>query len=350
MMESPTVSVIVPIYNVSEYLVQCLDSIIGQSFHDMEIICVDDGSTDDSLSIVRNYANKDDRFTILTQQRLGPSVARNKALDHATGKYVIFVDSDDYICEDAVKTLTDNINDSDIVVSGVNVFGGTDFKRNIMDRTYFKVPNCKVMLTDEIRLNTYVSAWGKMYRRETIEKNRIRFPSGLYYEDYSFHWQYLSVCSDVTFVKKRLYNYRRRSDSIMGATFGKGEISLDHIYVFDSLMTFFHRERISMDMDTVNMIFTQCFTSAYESIDEANKKQLIYESRAVINKYGLSGNDVTDILSSEDGPDATVRRIDNLSNITRYLEISELKSMICEYGLSRTVKKFIWTLLGKVLR
>lgn len=94
-------SIIVPVYNSQEFLHKCLDSLVNQTLHDIEIICIDDGSTDDSLSILREYANADNRVIVITQQNSGPSVARNKGLSIAKGKYILFVDSDDWLEYDA---------------------------------------------------------------------------------------------------------------------------------------------------------------------------------------------------------------------------------------------------------
>ena len=93
----PKISVIVPVYNVELYLYQCLDSIINQTFKDIEIICINDGSTDNSGKVLEEYAQKDDRVKVLTQENQGQAVARNKGLDIAKGEYIYFVDSDDFI-------------------------------------------------------------------------------------------------------------------------------------------------------------------------------------------------------------------------------------------------------------
>ena len=93
----PEISVVIPFYNVQKYLKQCLDSVVNQTFNDIEIICIDDGSSDSSLDILNEYAKKDDRFKILTQENKGPSYTRNRGIDTAQGKYLYFMDSDDYI-------------------------------------------------------------------------------------------------------------------------------------------------------------------------------------------------------------------------------------------------------------
>ncbi|MGL4973269.1 MAG: glycosyltransferase family 2 protein, partial [Culicoidibacterales bacterium] len=108
-MNQPLVSVIVPVYNVAQYLPKCLDSIVNQTYKNLEIILVNDGSTDDSLEIIYDYAKKDPRIIVIDQENQGQSVARNKALVKAKGRYTIFLDSDDYIEEIAIFILVKQI-------------------------------------------------------------------------------------------------------------------------------------------------------------------------------------------------------------------------------------------------
>ena len=101
----PKISVIIPVYNVEKYLRECLDSIVNQTFKDIEIICVDDGSTDKSLEILREYEQKDKRIIVISQPNKGVSTARNIGMQQATGKYMMFVDSDDYITQNACELI-----------------------------------------------------------------------------------------------------------------------------------------------------------------------------------------------------------------------------------------------------
>lgn len=100
-----SISVIVPVYNAEKYLKTCLDSLISQTYTNFEVLCVDDGSTDHSLNILRFYEKKDNRIKVFTQKNAGPAAARNKALQYATGDYISFVDADDYLVENAFKIL-----------------------------------------------------------------------------------------------------------------------------------------------------------------------------------------------------------------------------------------------------
>lgn len=112
------ISVIMPVYNVENYIEKCLDSVCNQSFKDLEIICVNDGSTDNSLKLLEDYAKRDSRIKIITQENGGIGHARNTGLKNATGEYVLFVDSDDFLCENSLDELYYNINsnNSDLVI------------------------------------------------------------------------------------------------------------------------------------------------------------------------------------------------------------------------------------------
>lgn len=115
------VSIIVPVYNVEKYLKRCLDSLVNQTLKDIEIICVNDGSTDGSLAILNEYVRNDDRIVVINQENSGQSVARNRGIDVAKGEYIGFVDSDDWVCEDYFERLHNSAiqNNAEIAVGGI---------------------------------------------------------------------------------------------------------------------------------------------------------------------------------------------------------------------------------------
>lgn len=128
MMNTPYFSIIIPVYNVDKYLSQCLDSILGQSFGNYELILINDGSKDKSLNICQNYRKKDDRIILINQENQGPSSARNKGLNSARGKYVMFIDSDDWIEPNSLQTLYEySSNNCPLIYFGFRAqFGNND--------------------------------------------------------------------------------------------------------------------------------------------------------------------------------------------------------------------------------
>ena len=174
------ISVIIPVYNVEKYLDKCLESLINQSFTDMEFICINDGSTDNSLEILNRYAKKDNRFIIIDKKNEGVSKARNIGLENATGDYIMFLDSDDAYAPDLCEKVVEKIKteNPDIVVWGhKDVKEGqppVDVVKNIN-----RVLNHKTAKKTKHWIALQVYIWDKAFRRELLTRNNIKFPIGL---------------------------------------------------------------------------------------------------------------------------------------------------------------------------
>lgn len=182
----PKVSVIMPVYNVGEYLPKCLDSILSQTLKDIEILCVNDGSTDNSLDVLNSYAERDKRIIIIDKDNEGSGIARNTALARAQGEYVYFVDSDDWLDNDLVLAKITEKADKDNL--DILIFGGLSCyeKDNEIKKTMggYSLKNLSdkwkniVFSSQEIKKDVFKfpsTAWTKLYRREFLEKNKIRF-------------------------------------------------------------------------------------------------------------------------------------------------------------------------------
>ncbi|MBR1825780.1 MAG: glycosyltransferase [Alphaproteobacteria bacterium] len=189
----PKISVIIPVYNVELYLAQCLDSIINQTFDEIEIICVNDGSPDDSLKILKEYAAKDKRIVVIDQENQGLSCSRNNALKIAKGEYILFLDSDDYIRADACEVLYKKSKENNLDMLN---FAGTNFKDGdtqffqYKSQTMFYLQNGQHIYNPKeigsIMKNIPISACRFFYRRQFLNKNEIRFPEGINFEDNYF--------------------------------------------------------------------------------------------------------------------------------------------------------------------
>ncbi len=207
---SALVSVIVPVYNVEAYLAECLDSIIAQTYPDMEILCVNDGSKDGSRSILAEYEKKDSRIVILDKENGGLSDARNYALDRARGEYIACVDSDDVIAADMVGKLVKRLEDtgSDIAVCDMEYFyddGSTSRSEGgVFDVTSVRETPALIAINN--------SACNKLVRKELFAG--IRFPVGKYYEDLAVIPILLYKAEKCAKVNEPLYRYRQRSGSI----------------------------------------------------------------------------------------------------------------------------------------
>lgn len=193
-MSADKVSIIIPVYNAEKYLKKCLDSVLNQSYQCFEVIAVNDGSGDSSWEILQKYANKHpDKFKIFTQENQGQSVARNNALENATGVYVAFLDSDDYIEPDYLERLVAiaQENESDMVGSGeVRV----DEEGNTVSVIRYKVDKKGRCLLRRLNFS------GKIYRRDFLEKHNMKFAVGKVYEDNPFNIQAYSLAKNLKII------------------------------------------------------------------------------------------------------------------------------------------------------
>jgi glycosyltransferase involved in cell wall biosynthesis len=205
-------SIVIPVYNAEKYLAECLDSIIGQTLADIEIICVNDGSSDSSLDILRQYAEKDERILVLDRQNKGVSAARNAALPLAGGRYAWFIDADDMIERDACRLLFEKAEESgaDMVLL---FYRGEDNEKRPAWRKISA--SDKISLDDKRVLFNYPAAWNAFRRADFLRKYQILFPEGISSaEDHFLHWQSVVLAKKIAVVPERLYYYRRHTQSV----------------------------------------------------------------------------------------------------------------------------------------
>lgn len=209
------VSIITPVYNVEKYLARCMDSLINQSFKDIEIIVIDDGSTDSSYNIASNLALLDNRIKLFRQENRGLSAARNSGLKLATGKYLMFLDSDDYFDLKVVEKCYKKISkdNSDVVIFS---FEKVDEKGQTIEINYPKRQR-EIKLKKDKKLLTEVEncVWDKMYKRSLF--SNIDFPEGFFYEDFGTTYRILAKADKISFLDKNyigLYYLYNRKGSI----------------------------------------------------------------------------------------------------------------------------------------
>lgn len=221
----PQISVIVPIFNVEKYIRQCMESLISQTMTDIEIICMDDCGTDKSIDIVREFATHDNRIKIIhNPHNMDIADTRTNGIINSSAPYIMWCDPDDWYCNNTCEKMYNAItaSNSDIAICGTNVIYETDCNKEKSDRAYFNIADDKTCeLTNDMRANTNVVVWNKIFRRDIIDKFDIKFPSKLRYEDEYFWRTYTTHARTITFVRDKLYNYRRNSGSIMNKTFKK---------------------------------------------------------------------------------------------------------------------------------
>ena len=210
----PTVSVILPIYNVEEYLAECLDSIADQTFGHYEVIVVDDGSPDGSRGIAESYAAKDSRIRIVTRENGGLGAARNTGITQARGEFLTFVDSDDVLPPNALQSLVDSARTtgSDIVVGAVRRFDSNRAWRPVwVDRVHL-VPRQGVRIEEFLPLIRNLYTWNKLFRHDFWQEQGLWFREGVAYEDQPIITQLYARARSIDVVTDVVYHYRQRDD------------------------------------------------------------------------------------------------------------------------------------------
>jgi glycosyltransferase involved in cell wall biosynthesis len=239
----PSISVIIPVYNTEGFLVECLESIINQNFSDMEIIVVNDGSTDGSLDIIRRYSGQDKRIIILNKSNQGASAARNDAINMANADYIMFLDSDDIYKSDLVKTAYSRISGKacDILIFNGRAFEDDGEKKRWHKKLYF---NLEEKDENHIAPGLYwIERTGgriqqpgmKIYRRRFITENNIQFGNSLIGEDYFFFYMCMIKAKRVAYMHVDGYGRRYRSASHMTDESIRG--TQERIKSFEQILT-----------------------------------------------------------------------------------------------------------------
>ena len=214
----PKITLIVPVYNVEKWLPQCMDSLVGQTLKDIEILCINDGSTDHSLDILESYAAKDQRIRIISQQNAGQGAARNRGIREAKGAYVGFVDSDDWLdvhfCEKMYEAALKN--DAELVICQIHLYNdktGQSFEKSewadipLFERFQGKVFSFED--TKEFYFNQITAVpWNKIYKTEFLRQNNLYFPEGIKYEDYPYFFKMYICVKRAVLCPHKLYFYR----------------------------------------------------------------------------------------------------------------------------------------------
>lgn len=267
------VSVIIPVYNVENYLRKCLDSLVNQTLKDIEIIVVNDGTTDNSQEIIDEYVKKYPKKVVsVIQENGGQGTARNTGLLYAKGEYIGYVDSDDYVEENMYEELYKKakVDDSDIVICG----------NNVVKENYDFLSKEEV---DKEFLLGKMAVWNKIYKKNIIVDNKIQFRSKVWYEDLDFTMKVYFSSKKISYVDKTLYNYLLREGSTMNNNNIKRNLEL--IQAFDSLIDYCKDKKIynkAKDEIEFLCIYHMYIFAITRVLNTTNK----YKAKiAIINKF-----------------------------------------------------------------
>ena len=235
----PKVSVIIPVYNVEEYLRECLDSVINQTLKEIEIITVDDGSTDSSLEILKEYAKKDNRITVMKQENLHAGVARNAGLAVAKGEYLSFLDSDDFFELNMLEEMSKKADEdeSDVTVCNADIYDDREKKYHQPDfmlKKRFSTLSC--IYTDTFKNNlfnfTSPSLWNKIFMKKFILDHQLLFQSIWNCNDIGFTFSALAYSKKISIVYKTLLHYRRNTTTSITSKRSKGGANIIRAYKY----------------------------------------------------------------------------------------------------------------------
>lgn len=271
---NPLISVIVPVYNVEKYIHKCVDSILNQTYRKLEIILVDDGTPDDSGNICEEYALKDERIKVYHKKNGGLSDARNYGIDRATGSYLAFVDSDDYIDEDYIEFLYKLISKGyKLSLCSLRVrylSNGRITNKGNGKEVIISGKKCIEMMCYHDEVDT--AAYGKLIHRDLFQK--VRFPKGKIFEDIGTMYKIFDQCNEIICCFKPKYNYIIREGSIV--TSGFSEKKYDFIEMTDEMADYVDRKYKDLESATIRRRGYARFSTLnfmFDITDETNKKK-----------------------------------------------------------------------------
>lgn len=249
-MDNVKISVVVPVYNAEPFLKEAMESVLNQTFKNFEILCVNDGSKDNSLEILNDFASKDQRVRVFDKPNGGCGSARNMGLDNVRGEYIYFFDPDDYIDSNTFEKLYNNAksNDSDLVICNfvqfidgkpIDYSSGFNFEK-ILPNVDLNNYTCNYQEIKNLVLNSYMAPWFKLYKREFLEKyDDFRFDLNIAFDDVPFHVKSLLRASKISFVPEFLYYYRLSNPNSVNNTKSN---QIDIFRIIDIVETFLKDE------------------------------------------------------------------------------------------------------------
>lgn len=280
---SQLVSIIVPVYNTAAYVGRCLDSLLAQSYANIEIICVDDGSTDDSLKVLQQYAQRDTRVKVFHQENAGVSAARNKGLAEAKGEFLSFIDSDDWLDVQAYEKVIARFADDVDMVS----FG---FMFAYDDNSLVKyIDNNEVDYTGELSAGRLLleiyCVWNKVVRRSLFDKYKIRFPEDMILaEDGAVGLQLLSQTKIISHIAQPLYYYFQRQTSALRQARRNKMRSLDNLKMVERVWDFAQQYGVSPALRIAIPYIYWSYYSADARLIVPEMKHLLYQEGARIGE------------------------------------------------------------------
>lgn len=309
--QNQLVSVVIPVYNSEKHLKECITSILNQTYRNVEIILINDGSTDKSGELCENFKKNDSRIKVLHQKNLGPSAARNKGINIALGKYIQFVDSDDHLNLNMIEKLVLSMNPSiQLVISGITIIRNENGEQNIKKFAPAISGNYKSEkfinhFGELYKSNLINSPCNKLYRTEILREFDIHFKEDVKMgEDLLFNLNYLQRTSKIGLIKDELYNYMIYSNpSSLSGGYIKDYFENQQM-LFDSLRKFLNinNDYSVKNRDLIEEAFTNSIINCFSNIFHPDEKELTPKNKIkLINNIVLDEKVRNNIISFKKG-------------------------------------------------
>lgn len=282
----PLVSIIIPIYNASRYLNDALNCIKNQTYKNIEVICVDDGSTDNSINIIETFTKNDSRFRLFKQQNLHAGIARNAGLQNAKGEYVIFLDADDLFSKKLISTLIKAAkqDNSDMVVCNYYSFSNNKMLKQKHTQKYAGTNKAPLDIKDDVFQMTIGAPWNKFYRMDFIRRTGILFQGTLNSNDIFFTRMTTVLAEKISFIDNRLISYRVFNKNSLQGDVNKSSTSfsvacsaiIDELKNKDLFITY----KNSIQQYAIEL----CFTALEKARDSSTIEDVFKASNMLLNK------------------------------------------------------------------
>jgi glycosyltransferase involved in cell wall biosynthesis len=336
----PKISVIIPVYNTEKYLEASVRSVMNQTYSNLEIICVNDGSTDGSLDILNRLKAEDDRIVVLTKENGGLGDTRNYGIAHSSCEWLSFLDSDDTLEPNAFETISEAFEYCpDMIHFGIRMLTEDGSEVSSNDVKYYDIRYEGLHnLTDSMILHVDVSAADKLFRRSIINRYNLHFEK-IYFEDYQFSMQYMSVIRTVYYFKNKLYNYLRRGGSIMNQTFAKTPRAIDHLRSFDYFCAFVYENRMNEEFRRLlSKSFIACYSFAIRYTTPDMLPEVVDYATELYRRYGVLNKRLDRVIENRTVKFASTRKNGWLSFYVQ--KLFALRYEYVDYKLYKVLKIF----------
>lgn len=266
---NPKISIIIPVYNQGNFLNRCLDSVANQTLNEIEIICVNDGSTDNSSEILEEYAKKDSRFKIIHQKNYGLGMAKNNAMSQSKGEFILFLEADDWIEQNMCKRLYAHATqlNSDLVIfdtlwhtkngkiSEYSYFPNNGFTENYKSFTFDYH-----FIKNQLMIGNLGTIWSKFYKSSLIKNNNIQFPEHKIYNNVEFHFKAILLAKNISYIPETFYHYTRLNKPSLQTSFRDGKDELIWLDVLYEIYNVFTENNLMNEMRLYFINYCICYS------------------------------------------------------------------------------------------